>query len=218
MIAVPVTVAVVPNNAAPSPKVAVNKADPVGGTVTGSIVFTDADGDIVTYSATDPVSGSVTVNPDGTFSYNPSEAARQQARLKKAIGTDKFTITVDDGHGGVKTVTVTTTIAPTDQAPVTGALEIGAPAARNGAVKGSLTASDPDDDKFSFSGTTKTAKGYVSVSSKGTFTYTPTAAARRAAASDTANEADKIDTFTITVTDSYGATATKPVTVSILGK
>jgi VCBS repeat-containing protein len=218
VISVPVTVNVIPKNSAPSAKATVSKADPVGGTVTGSIAVTDTDGDGVTYSATNPASGSVTVNPDGTFSYNPTEAARQQARVKKAIGTDKLTITVDDGHGGVKTVTVTATIAPTDQAPVTGALDIGAPAASNGAIKGSLAASDPDNDKFSFSGTTKTAKGYVSVSSKGTFTYTPTAAARRAAASDTANEADKTDTFTITVTDSYGATATKTVTVSILGK
>ena len=216
--AIPVTVAVVSKNGAPSPKVAVNKADPVGGTVTGAIVVTDADRDVVTYSATNPASGSVTVNPDGTFSYNPSEAARQQARVTTASDTDKFTITVDDGHGGVKTVTVTATIAPTDQAPVTGILDIGAPAASNGAIKGSLTASDPDNDKYLFSGTTMTAKGYVFVSSNGTFTYTPTAAARRAAASDTANEPDKTDTFTITVTDSYGATATKTVTVSILGK
>jgi VCBS repeat-containing protein len=214
VIAVPVTVAVVPKNGAPSPKVAVNKADPVGGTVTGSIVITDADSDAVTYSATNPASGSVTVNPDGTFSYNPSEAARQQARVTTVSDTDKFTITVDDGHGGVKAVTVTATIAPTDQAPVTGILDIGAPAASNGAIKGSLTASDPDNDKYSFSGTTVTANGYVFVSSNGTFTYTPTAAARRAAAS----EPGKTDTFTITVTDSYGATATKTVTVPILGK
>jgi VCBS repeat-containing protein len=214
VIAVPVTVAVVSKNGAPSPKVAVNKADPVGGTVTGSIVVTDADGDIVTYSATNPASGSVTVNPDGTFSYNPTEAARQQARIKKAIGTDKFTITVDDGHGGVKTVTVTARIAPTDRAPVTGILDIGVPRAINGAVKGSLTASDPDDDTYSFSGSTKTANGYVSVSSKGTFTYTPTAAARRAAATT----GDKTDTFTITVTDKYGATAVTTVEVPILSK
>jgi VCBS repeat-containing protein len=217
VIAVPVTVAVVPKNSAPLPKAAVNKADPVGGTVTGSIAVTDADGDVVTYTATNPASGSVTVNPNGTFTYDPSAAARQQARVTRASDTDKFTVTVDDGHGGVKTVTVTTTIAPTDQAPVAGTVTIGAPAAGNGAIKGSLIASDPDGDKMSFSGSMKTAKGRVSVSSNGTFTYTPTAAARRAASSDTATTADKTDTFTIAVTDSYGATATKTVSVSILG-
>ena len=118
----------------------------------------------------------------------------------------------------MKNVTVTTTIAPTDQAPVTGTLNIGAPAAINGAVKGSLIASDPDDDNISFSGSTRTAKGYVFVSSNGTFTYTPTAAARRAAASDTATPDDKVDHFTITVTDKFGATVTMPVSVPILGK
>ena len=213
---VPLTVDLVPKNAAPSAKVKVNKPDPVGGTITGSIAVTDADGDVVTYSATNPASGSVTFNSDGTFSYNPAEAARQQARVTTAGDTDKFTVTVDDGHSGVKTVTVTTTIAPADQAPVAGTLTTGAPATSNGAIKGSLTASDPDGDTISFSGSTKTAKGNVSVSSNGTFTYTPTAAARRAAASGTATDADKTDTFTITITDKYGATTTMPVNVSIL--
>jgi VCBS repeat-containing protein len=212
VISVPVTVNVIPKNSAPSAKTTVSKADPVGGTVTGSIAVTDTDGDVVTYSHTDPASGTVTINSDGTFSYNPSLAARQQARVNKVIGTDKFTVTVDDGHGGVKNVTVTTTIAPTDQAPVAGTLTIGAPAAINGAVKGSLIASDPDGDNISFSGSTKTAKGNVYVSSNGTFTYTPTAAARSAATPDTT------DTFTVTVTDKYGATATSTVTVPILGK
>lgn len=216
-IAVPVTVSVVGKNAAPSAKAAVGKADPVSGTVAGSIAVTDTDSDAVTYTHTNPASGSVTINPDGTFTYNPSDAARQQARAKMAIGTDTFTVTVDDGHGGVKTITVKTTIAPTDRAPVTGTLDVGAPAASNGAVKGSLMASDPDGDSFSFSGSTKTAKGYVSVWSTGTFTYTPTAAARQAAASGSATDTDKIDTFTITVTDKYGATVTETVTVPILG-
>jgi VCBS repeat-containing protein len=216
VVAVPVSVTVVPKNSAPSPTVAVGKADPVRGTVTGSIAVTDADSDAVTYRHTDPASGSVTINPDGTFTYTPTDAARQQARLKKAIGADKFTVTVDDGHGGVKTVTVRTTIAPTDQAPVAGTLNLGAPGAFNGAIKGSFSGSfDPDGDSFSFSGPFKTPNGNLLVWGNGMFTYTPTAAARRAAASGTG---DNTDTFTITVTDQYGAVATQPVTVSILGK
>jgi VCBS repeat-containing protein len=103
-------------------------------------------------------------NPDGSFTYDPSVAARQRARVKNAIGTDKFTVTVDDGHGGVKSVTVSTTIALRDQAPVAGTLEVGAPAASNGPIKGWVSASDPDGDSYSFSGMTKPTKGTVSVS------------------------------------------------------
>lgn len=212
-IAVPVIVAVLGKNAAPSAKATVGKADPLGGTVIGSIAATDADSDDITYTHTTPASGSVTINPDGSFTYTPSEAARQQARAKKAFGTDTFTVTVDDGHGGVKSITVKTSIAPTDRAPVTGALDVRAPVANNGAVKGSLSASDPDGDSFTFTGSTKTSKGKVTVSTGGTFTYTPTAAARRAASSG----GDTTDTFTVTVTDKYGATATQTVIVPILG-
>ncbi|MET0475195.1 MAG: Ig-like domain-containing protein [Mycobacterium sp.] len=211
---VSVTVNVLPQNTAPSPRASVGKADPVVGTVKGSVAVTDADDDVVSYSASTPASGTVAFNLDGTFTYTPTAAARQLARAKKAIGTDKFTVTVDDGHGGVKTVRVTTTIAPTDAAPVADTPTVGAPATNNGAVRGSVTASDPDGDSISFAGSKKTALGSVSVSSKGTFTYTPTAAARLAAASNPNLE----DTFTITVTDKYGAFTEQDVTVSILAK
>ncbi|WP_197505975.1 Ig-like domain-containing protein [Mycobacterium sp. 852014-52144_SCH5372336] len=214
---VPVTVTVLGKNAAPTARATVGKADPLSGTVTGTIAVTDVDGDGITYTPINPESGEVTINPDGTFTYNPYGAARDLARAKNAIGTDTFKVTIDDGHGGVRTITVRTTIAPTDQAPVAGALDVGVPAAGNGSVKGSLTASDPDGDSFSFSGSTRTAKGYVTVSSRGTFTYVPTAAARRAAASATATDDDKFDTFTITVKDRFGATVTESVTVPILG-
>ena len=56
--------------------------------------------------------------------------------------------------------------------------------------------------------------GSVSVSGKGAFTYTPTAAARRAAAADPT----LTDTFKIAVTDKYGAVTIKDVTVTILPK
>jgi VCBS repeat-containing protein len=214
--AVMVTVDVLPKNAAPSPKITVNKADPIAGTVKGTVAVTDADGDVVTRTASDPKSGAVVFDADGSFTYTPTEAARQLARAKKAVGADTFTVTVDDGHGGVKTVTVKTTIAPTDEAPAfdPAGPTVGAPAASNGSVKGSVSATDPENDAISFSAPKATTYGTVSVSSKGTFTYTPTAAARLAAASNP----NLKDTFVITVTDRYGAVTDQSVTVPILPK
>ncbi len=210
---VPVTVTVVPKNTAPSTKVTVGKADPLAGTVIGKVAVTDADADVATFGSPHPVSGPVAFDDDGTFTYQPSDAARQQARARGAIGSETFAVTVDDGHGGRKTVNVTVPIAPTDQAPIAGALEF-TPAAGTGVVKGSLRATDPDLDAFSFSGSTKTLHGTVSVSSKGTFTYTPTAAARRAAAADPT----LTDVFRIYVTDQFGAVTAQDVEVPILGK
>lgn len=126
-----VTVDVVPKNTAPSSiRATANKPDPVGGTVTGKVTATDADNDAVAYRvSTQPASGSVTINStDGTFVYTPTDAARERARATTFItDTDRFTVTADDGHGGLTTVTVTTVIAPSVAAPVASAPTWGAP-------------------------------------------------------------------------------------------
>lgn len=207
-----VTVNIVPKNTAPSSvRATVNKADPVGGTVTGKVAVTDADGDTITYTASQPANGSVVFAPDGTFVYTPTDAARERARATTITDTDRFTVTVDDGHGAIKTVTVTTAIAPRNAAPTGSVGSVGQPAT-NGAIKGTVTAQDPDTDTYSFSGPTRTTYGTVSVTRSGTWTYTPSAAGRRAAAATPG----LTDTFEVTVTDKYGATTKVPVTVSVL--
>ncbi|WP_018354492.1 Ig-like domain-containing protein [Mycolicibacterium hassiacum] len=210
-----VTVPVVPKNSAPTAKAKVDKPDPVGGTVTGRIDVTDADGDAPTYTVvTQPAKGAVTVNPDGTFTYTPTAAARDAARLSRTKVVDKFTVRVDDGYGGARTVTVPVTVAPSNSAPGSATPEVGSPSS-TGVVKGSVIATDPDNDSLTYSGSTRTAKGRVTVSRNGTFTYTPTTAARKKAGSDTATAADKTDTFVIYVTDKYGAVIPVEVEVPI---
>ncbi|MEP0940453.1 MAG: Ig-like domain-containing protein [Rhizobiaceae bacterium] len=77
--------------------------------VSGSIAMTDIDGDTVTASAgPDPDHGSVTVNPDGTWTYVPDADFE---------GTDSFTIIIDDGNGGTNTVLVDITVIPVNDAP-----------------------------------------------------------------------------------------------------
>jgi VCBS repeat-containing protein len=58
----------------------------------------------------------------------------------------------------------------------------------------------------------------VSITGAGVFTYTPTAAARHAAAKLGATTAATTDTVTVTVTDARGAATVKAVTVTILGR
>ena len=60
---------------------------------------TDLDGDPLTVALVTGVSnGSLTLNPDGSFSYTPNSAF---------AGTDSFTYEIDDGNGGTDQATVT---------------------------------------------------------------------------------------------------------------
>ena len=86
------------------------------------MVFTDADGDTLTYSGTaDSAKGHLTVNPDGTFTYTPTAAARHAAATGSETDLqDGFTITVNDAHGGTPTTILTLTITTQNNAPVVG--------------------------------------------------------------------------------------------------
>jgi VCBS repeat-containing protein len=55
----------------------------------------------------------------------------------------------------------------------------------------------------------------VVVHSDGSFTYTPTVAAREGAAAPTATASEKADHFTVTASDAYGGSVAIPVTVTV---
>ncbi|WP_260941949.1 Ig-like domain-containing protein [Mycolicibacterium llatzerense] len=95
-----------------------------GGVIKGDLKATDANADKLTYTVDKgPTKGAVTVRPDGTFTYTPSDA------LAFTGGTDSFTVTVDDrpgnpfhinllklfqpNAGATTTETVTVTVKPT---------------------------------------------------------------------------------------------------------
>ena len=218
-----VTVAVKPANVAPTAASVKDVfTNPNTGVVTGAVTAVDADGDSFTYrTASTTRKGTVSVAEDGTFVYTPSEAARAQASrpfAPRSAKIDSFRVTIDDGHGGTTTLTVRVGIAPLggdNHAPVDGTFTAGAPNVFTGKVTGTVTATDPDQDSLSYSGTGLTPKGSVVVNADGTFTYTPSAAARHQAGADNATEQDKVDTFVVTASDGFGGTLAVPVTVSI---
>ncbi|QZA26032.1 cadherin-like domain-containing protein [Mycolicibacterium senegalense] len=62
------------------------------GVVTGNLWAGDPDGDQVTYTVTQqPAHGTVVVNPDGSYRYNPD------TDFANTGGTDQFTVSVDGG-------------------------------------------------------------------------------------------------------------------------
>ncbi|WP_217889780.1 YncE family protein [Mycolicibacterium sp. PAM1] len=113
---VTVTVTIAPKNSAPTASQSVGSPNADTGQVTGKITGRDSDKDALSYRATiTSDKGNVVVNNDGTFTYTATESARMVAGgygARSADKTDKFTVTVSDGHGGTKTVTVSVKIAP----------------------------------------------------------------------------------------------------------
>ena len=69
----------------------------------------DPDGDTLTVTAvTQGTNGAVSINPDQTVKYTPNP---------NYFGSDSFTYTINDGHGGTDTATVNVTINAVNDAP-----------------------------------------------------------------------------------------------------
>lgn len=128
-IGVVVTVAISPRNSAPaSGGAVVGTPNATTGVVTGSVVAVDADGDTLTYSASTPAKGTASITGNGSFTYTPSNSARQTAAAPGASDADKadaFTVTVTDGHGGSVAIPVSVAVAPAVAPPVQSVVSFG---------------------------------------------------------------------------------------------
>ena len=208
------------NNAPIAEDPTVGTPDAGTGVVTGVVTASDPDGDAVTYSApASTAKGAVVIDAaTGEFAYTPADAARHAAAAFNATNaerSDSFTVTITDAKGSTTTAVVTVAISASNAAPIAGIPVVGSPDELTGVVIGSVSATDADGDALTFSGSTTTAKGSVVVNSDGEFTYTPTEAARHQAASEGAVAVDLADSFTVTVADGHGGTATTAVNVAI---
>ncbi|WP_237569985.1 Ig-like domain-containing protein [Mycolicibacterium lacusdiani] len=206
-----VTVNISPKNAVPTITKTVGAPNTSTGVVTGKVTGTDTDRDVLTYSTSvAPGKGTVTLTATGAFTYTPTAAARHAAQKLGATIADKqdtFTVAVSDGHGGVVTTAITVTVSPANAKPTGGSATVTQTDGKTGVVSGTLTAVDPDGDPLTFTSTTP-LKGTLVIGANGSFTYTPSTAARDAASAPGATAAAKVEALTITVSDGYGGTAT----------
>ncbi|WP_422749262.1 Ig-like domain-containing protein [Mycobacterium sp. WMMD1722] len=199
---VPVTVDITPANARPDGSFTVVATNPDTGLVSGAVTGTDADDDALVYSAPATTErGTVRIDSaTGVFTFTPTAEARHAAAATGATDARQatFDVTVDDGYGGTTVVPVTVDISPANTPP-TATADFGTPDPGTGAVSGTITVIDADGDAPTFSAPTSTAYGTVTIDPvTGAFTYTPTEAARQAAAESGGTGGTGFQTITLT--------------------
>lgn len=190
------------------------------GAVSATVKAIDPDGKKLTYKAASSAKGKVTISSAGVLTYTPTATARHAAArvgATPAVTTDTVTVTVTDSKGAAVKQAVIVPISPKNSPP-TATKTVGTPNAATGVVTGTVKGTDSDKDTLTYSVPATSAKGTVSITSAGEFTYTPTPSARNAAARSGASSSDKSDTFTVTVADGYGGSVAVPVTVTISPK
>jgi VCBS repeat-containing protein len=162
--------------------------------VSGQVVGSDVDGDLLTYTqASNPANGVVTVNPDGSWTYTPNPDYN---------GPDGFDVLISDGNGGTAISRVNIGVTPVNDAP------IAAPDAittnEDIPYEGTLpVASDVDGDIVTYTLANPTQNGIITVNPNGTYIYTPN------------ENYNGTDSFTYTISDGNGGTATYTVDIVV---
>lgn len=169
--------------------------------ISGNVLDNDTDSNNDTLTVTPATiatanGGTVELNSDGTFTYQGAANFH---------GTDGFSYTVTDGHGGTATADVSLTINSVNDAPVAADDEFYGN--EDEVISGSLLDNDSDVDGDTLSvdaGTLTTAQGgSVTINADGTFTYQGAA------------NFNGSDSFTYTARDSSGAFDTATVTIGV---
>lgn len=163
-------------------------SDPDGGTLTVALL-------------TPPANGIVSLDPDGAYTYTPNPNFN---------GADSFTYELSDGQGGTNEATVSLTVNPVNDRPITrnDVLSVDENTTLNGNVlgrNGNGLDSDPDGDPLTVATapTSGPSNGQVTISENGDFAYTP--------------DADFVgtDVFNYSITDGL-LSATGKVTITVV--
>ena len=131
---------------------------------------TDADGNSLTAAVVTSVShGTLTLNPNGGFSYVPTAAY---------VGPDSFTYQANDGTANSNTATVSLTVTATNTAPVATNDTYSTPknTTLTLAAPGVLANdTDADGDSLTAAVVTSVSHGTLTLNPNGSFSYVPTA-------------------------------------------
>lgn len=164
--------------------------------VTGQIVATDVDGDILGYAVSNgPANGAVTLDANtGAWVYTPGANFN---------GNDTFKVIVADPSGATAEQTVHVGVTPVNDAPVTAAAQVHV-AQEDVAISGTIAATDVDGDTLSWALSAAPQHGAVTLDAKtGAYTYIPAA------------NWSGSDAFNVTVSDGAGGTSEQRVDITI---
>ncbi|MCF6391655.1 cadherin-like domain-containing protein, partial [Mycobacterium sp. MBM] len=165
--------------------------------VNGNVLTNDSDtdGDTLTATLVDgPTNGTLQLNSDGTFTYTPTADFN---------GTDTFTYTAGDGTATSSVATVSITVEPVNDTPVT--TEDSFTTNEDSAVSGNVLTNDSDIDGDTLTATLVDgpANGTLTLNTDGTFTYTPSA------------DFNGTDTFTYTAGDGTATSSVQTVSITV---
>ncbi|MBN8411024.1 VCBS domain-containing protein [Halomonas litopenaei] len=170
-----------------------------------------ADGARVTAVDLSSLQGSLEWNADGSFVYTATESGSYTEVVR-------YTITDADGDTSEATLTIQVengvpSTQPSNVQVNEAGLDGGSQAGNGSAtVTGQLVATDPQSDTLTFKAETiKGEYGDIVIRADGSFTYTLT---KPVTSSD--NPVDDAESFTYTVTDSQGNSATGTITVDVI--
>nr|WP_315900695.1 VCBS domain-containing protein [Halomonas sp. DP5Y7-2] len=170
-----------------------------------------ADGSRVTAVDLSSLQGSLEWNADGSFVYTATESGSYTEVVR-------YTITDADGDTSEATLTIQVengvpSTQPSNVQVNEAGLDGGSQAGNGSAtVTGQLVATDPQSDTLTFKAETiKGEYGDIVIRADGSFTYTLT---KPVTSSD--NPVDDAESFTYTVTDSQGNSATGTITVDVI--
>jgi large repetitive protein len=145
-------------------------------------------------SASNPPKGAAVVNANNTITYTPDSNTN---------GADSFTYAISDGNGGTATATVNMTVNAINDAPI--AVDDNATTTQNVATTITVLANDTDPESNTLSAISAStpAHGTRTINPNNTITYTP------------ATNYTGTDSFTYTISDGNGGTATATVNLTI---
>ena len=167
--------------------------------------------------------GELHINSDGTYTYTPFDNSQLHGLSVGEHVTENFNFTVDDGHGGTATNTLTLTINGVNDNPLSGVTDHASVQETAASLNGTLTLpQDPDNmggtihDTLTFSPQNSDGQyGSLHLNSDGTYTYSVNHSLP--AVQGLAQGESLADSFTTTVNDGHGGTAHTTLTVTIEG-
>jgi VCBS repeat-containing protein len=207
-----ITITIIGTNGAP---IAVGSAFTVAedaAVVNGRVSATDPDGNaVLTYALNGAPPAGLTFNADGSYRFDPANAAYQSLGVgQQTVITVPFTVTDDQGATSTKNLVITVT--GTNDAPVAVAsaftVNEDAPI-----VTGSVTASDIDANAVLTFALNGAPPAGLIFNANGTYSFDPSNAAYQSLASGQ----QRVITVPYTVTDDQGATSTKDLVITIIG-